>query len=650
MLGSFKLRSLNRAGLVWFATILASCTTPSPEMVKSPERLPSFSAESAFNEQPACKSMVDSYCHRLYSPDALGNLEIGNALTILQGETPNQFTQVFYRYAQAKIRNQRLLPKDFYQVLVRRDYFGKLRTLIDRRPRHQMTLFTRVQNEHLDYDVGSIWAASLNETVIARLDKKFPGFHKLPEKMVPMELSLERRRIRRVLISEISRAIWQDDQNWDKVERSFEVLKSSYLSMISRLDIPDAIRDDWTQRINEVRLVLPGSMPSISDEECSTTKVNAYYYRYLNVITVCAGDFNSEDIAQTLAHEMAHVLGIDRTQYIFANRSSFGRGLSKLRARVCQPTVFSCRDWEEFKSRFETDLETLAKYEPELPEFQRCLKRRETSKVLGDSDIERFARSTVSDRISQLASGDRFLRITKEKIPMRNGKLQLNPNYMNPCSYYLWSHGEEPIDDELTTLVFFTAEYRCSEGDTPRRLKSAIEVSKSMSQKVVSRSLRIEGEFSSDPQLEREGFASPNFERFADVIGSYAMAELLSRIPNIWERKNRFLASSSWQCPEPSIASHYPEESSIEQQYIFAEHTEGDDRRKEFLSQPIREVIGCRKDFEFNECKLPFKDPVILRGTRDKGGSDPHSARASDPSQKSTLALDLDSGSREFDP
>src|SRR6202007_3319322 len=102
-------------------------------------------------------------------------------------------------------------------------------------------------------------------------------------------------------------------------------------------------------------------------------------------------------------------------------------------------------------------------YEPEMPEFQRCLKRRVTNKPLGPEDIARFARNLTADRISDLASNDRFLRVTKPELPTPNGKYLKNPNYLNPCSYYMWSQGEEPIDDEISTVMFFTAEYRCSD-------------------------------------------------------------------------------------------------------------------------------------------------------------------------------------------
>ena len=199
---------------------------------------------------------------------------------------------------------------------------------------------------------------------------------------------------------------------------------------------------------------------------------------------------------------------------------------------------------------------------------------------------------------------------------MPDGKVQKNPNYLNPCSYYLWSQGEEPISDELSTLLFFTAEYRCSELPPVERMRHSIEAAKSLTTAVLEPVLKVEGEFSGRSELESGGFASPSFERFADVLGSYAVADLLSALPEAWDRQNKFLAGSSWQCIEPSLASHYPEESAVEQGYIFDPHTEGDERRKELFSAPVRESIGCKKDFEFDECSLPFRTPIGKPGAK----------------------------------
>jgi hypothetical protein len=613
---------LNRILIVSLSLGVASCSTvnaPDPDTDTAATAAAvarSFSSERLYtpNEVPKCKAMLDSYCDTLYSPEAQGNLEIKRStassapsISVLQGETQNEFSQVFYRYAQAKLNSRSSLPTDFRNALERNSYFTKLRVYLNRPPRAKMSLSQRLESENMNFELGSIWNAAMNEVILSRMSSSFPGYHKIRENNLPIELQLERRRLRRDLISEISKSVWGRDKNWQKVVQGFERLKISFLRMIPQLDIPKDVVTDWSDRIREVQLALPGSSPAISDEECSATTANAYYYTYLNILTVCAGDFNSVDILQTLAHEMAHALGIDRTAYLFEVNSSFGKELATFRANVCKPEAFSCDDWNDYKSRFRSSLQSLDGFKPQLREFNQCLQRRPTANELQDEDIRRFSRSIVTDRISDLASSDRFLRITKEKMPLRSGKSQKNPNYLNPCEYYLWSQGEEPIHDALTTLVYFTAEYRCSASQGAQRMKDAIETSKAMTQALVEKVLRIEGEFSDRNQLETEGYSSPPYERFADVVGSYALAELLTQIPQTWDRQNVFLASSSWQCVEPSLASHFPDESAIENEYIFDSHTDGDQRQKEMFTAPIREAISCQKDFDFKECSIPFK-------------------------------------------
>ena len=606
-----RLKFTTLLAAVFFAT---SCTTSTPERDAPGPSVPrSFSSETLYStaKPPQCKEMVDSYCNTLYSPEAQGNLEIKqgrlSSIEDLQGETHNEFTQVFNRYSKAKLKSRSALPDDFRNALERSQYFSKLRKFLERAPRSNMSLSQRLESEATNYELGSIWSSAMNEAILSRMSEKYPGFHRIAETNLPIELQLERRRLRRVLISEVSKAVWRDDKNWQRVETGFERLKTSFLKVFSQLDVDQALVNDWSQRIQDVQLALPGSTPAISDEECSTTTANAYYYTYLNVLTVCAGDFNSEDILQTLAHEMSHALGGDRTSYLFQVNSDFGKELATFRANVCKPDTFSCDDWAAYKSSFDSKLRTLDGYQPQMREFNQCLKRRPTSKQLTTEDVERFSRTIVTDRMSDLASGDRFLRITKPELPMRSGKTQKNPNYLNPCAYSLWSEGEEPVHDPLTTLVYFTAEYRCSDRKGAQKMKDAMEVSKAMTARLLEKVLKIEGEFSSRNLLETEGYASPPYERFADVVGSYALAELLKLIPENWNRQNVYLASSSWQCLEPSLASHFPDESAVENEYVFDDHTGGDLRQKELLSTPIRETIACEKDFEFNECKLPLK-------------------------------------------
>jgi hypothetical protein len=557
-----------------------------------------------------CKSMLDSYCEKLYSPEALGNLYIKRKkpILILQGETPNQLSQVFLKYSLAKIRNQKRLPADFLGTLNKYSYFQKLNEFISRPPIPRMELEERLSTENQNYELGSIWQSSIEQTILSRLSAKYKGFHQLPDRLVPVEYDIEQRRIRRKLISEISKSVWRDDANWRKVVDGFNELKLSYISLFNKLDLPKEIIDDWKNKIQTVELVQPGSLPEISDEECSTTQINAFYYKHLNIITVCAGDFNSEDIVLTLAHEMGHALDLSRDVYKKLRTSNLGLDLMNLREKTCDKREeFSCSQWDNFKNGISSRLEEIRNYKPQLYDFQKCLKKNMNSKTIQPADFERISNKISNARTAYLASQNLFLRLIKEKLPMRNGKFQKNPNFMNPCGYYLWSKNEEPIDDEIYSLIFFMSEYRCSSGSETERLNKSIEVSKMLTAKIVEATLHAEGEFSDRSELTSEGLSSPPYERFADVLGTYAVAEYLKPINSNWEQRTKFLASSSWVCEEPSLESKFPEESKIERLFTIESHTQGEERKMELLSEPIRNILSCEKDFEFNECKLPFK-------------------------------------------
>lgn len=553
--------------------------------------------------------MIDSYCDYLFSPEVSGNLKLNKdkePLYVLRGQTRNNFSNVYYEYARAKLRHVDALPKDFLGALKARNYFETLQVFINRKPREAMSFEERMRSEQQDLELGYLWTASIVETVLKRMELKHKGFLLLKDEQVPAELHIEKKKARRKLISEISRAIWQKHKNWKKVESAFEGLRSSFLSMIKKLDIDATLKSQWMERMLSVQLVLPGSLQEISDDECSTTKSNAYYYTHHNVITICAGDFNGEDMFETLAHEMAHALDIDRSLYLQQRKSEIGNSLAVLRNASCKPEVFSCEDWSLFKKYFEHDLEYLKNYTPELKEFQQCLKTRTQTRPIKKSDLEKLATISANNAIADLAQKDIFLRITKQSLPLLNGQMKKNPHYLNPCSYSLWSLGEEPIDDPLYALIFFTSEYRCSNGTSAERLKTAIDKARTMHQQIVHQVLSMEGEFSSHKIMETQGYASSPAERFADVLGSYALSEYLDSIPSINDRRNVFLASSSWQCRRPSTSTAYPEESAAQRLYMTDSYLSEEERRMEFLSEPMRKVLACDLDFKFRSCELPF--------------------------------------------
>jgi hypothetical protein len=245
-----------------------------------PLELREFTAQRAFpaTGPVGCGELVNAYCAALYSPRAAGNLRVPQSeapATILQGETRNNFPAVFVAYAKAKLKRQGRLPYDFQAALARRSYFPRIKQLLMRKPRAAMTVQDRVEDDQLEKSLASDWSSAFDEATLKRMRKKFPQFHSLSELEIPIEWQIERRRVRRALISEVATALWTGDPNWRKVERGFASLRDSFIELIDEIDAPEALRAAWRARIMGIELVLPGSRPAIADEDCSSTKNNA---------------------------------------------------------------------------------------------------------------------------------------------------------------------------------------------------------------------------------------------------------------------------------------------------------------------------------------------------------------------------------------
>jgi len=561
------------------------------------------------NSAPGCLSMMNQYCNSLYHPDHNGNMVIPTkdaAIFIRQGKTLNDLNQTYYELAQSKIRNQKILPHDFSSILHAHHYFIKLEDFIHRKPLEAMNLMDRMETMEQQSEVENLWYLAINETLLLRVTNQFPNYPKIPEDLTPPEISHFKTQEKKVLLSEVSRAIWANNPNWNKVKNTFESLRKVYLLVIEKLAISNEIKADWSERIKSMRLVPPGSLPELTDQDCAGTTVNAYYYSHFNVLTICAGDFNGEDSLQTLGHEMSHALDIDRSLYLFFKKSKASQTIERLGRKWCSSDSdkISCSDWDHFKDSLTPSLSELSNYSPDVPAFNRCLKRNQTL-PLDTNTILRFATQATQSSIRDLAEEEAFLRITQQKLPMANGKNMKNPSFMNPCSYLKADWNSEGLDSELSMLTVFLTEFRCSsQTDNISKLKSAITTTQNIFNDIENAMITSEGEFSERRELIDEKYSSSPVERFADVMGSYVVAQYMNNLQSIFDRRALFLASNSWQCSAPSLSKNFPVESLMLRQYVQDAHTDGDDRKKEILSTPIRDTLGCKADFSWGECHL----------------------------------------------
>lgn len=558
---------------------------------------------------PGCLDLFKSFCKSLYSPGTEGAMKIplpDGALEIRRGKTDNDFSFAYFEYARTQIKFRNRLPVDFRAVLNRKNYFPSLRTYLERKPRSRMTMEERTSVIALAHEIEATWNAAIEETVLHRMEKRFPGTSKLREDLIPTELKNESKRVRGTLISEIAQAVWREHPNWKRVEEQFNQVREAFRDVISNHPrIPSDVKIDWLQRINSPPLIIPGSDPQVTMLACSTTEENAYYDPSRNYLTICAGDFNSEDMIHTIAHELAHTLDVFRSRVLFEEKSELGKQLETLRQQSCSKTAkFSCSKWENFKSDFPAYVESLEAFNIQVPEFQACLKGG-TSPSMPDNYITRVAREEVQDTLSTLAERNVFLRMITPSVPLSNGTVQKNQMFLNPCGYYLWDHAAGPIESDYSLLLFFNDEYRCTDHlPNEIRFQQSLETAVQMQRQLVESRIRMEREFSPRSRLVADGYAASPIERFADTLSSMVFAHILRKEKDLAKRRATYLANNAWLCQEPSLPQLLPTEAGILKKYYVEPHSENSVRQKEVLQKDIRDALECKLDFDIKECKL----------------------------------------------
>ena len=559
-----------------------------------------------------CEKMLDSFCDALYSPQAKGNLKIGvlgSTYNIFQGTTPNDLSSGFFFYATMKLQRKHLLPKDFATALENEHYFEALREYLDRPPLSAMNTQQRIRDIHIQHELRALWESAKEEVLVRRIRRINPDYVHQTEESLSVDDLKQRDLVRRKLLTEISLALWKGHPNWRKVESSFAEVRDKLLETIVDLDIPEVTRQHWLSRVMSTKLVLPGSLPEIADGDCGTTEANAYFYPRLNVLTVCAGDFNSEDIYQTLSHELSHSIDSSSLSYEFRTRSALGQALPEIKEQACDDEPVNCQEWKSFKDKLPLFLEEWAGYKHDVPALQTCLQRHKSLKPITSEILQNVSEQEIDSLLGDLANSHVFLRSTKDKLPYVDGSWKANPAYLNACRTSRNTMQLDPFDYEDLLTQFFVMEYKCTDTPAPERLKKAITEARLHAVQISKAILQIDGDLSSDDSLISGGYSSPTEEKFADVMGSYTFSRILAAKNEIWARRKAYFASSSWQCSRPSLSKNYPEEAAAELQFSLDTHSAGKDRMREFLSHPLRETLMCSKDFEFEECGIPFRTP-----------------------------------------
>src|SRR5690606_5573931 len=120
---------------ILLGAVVASCShTPLTPSTSAASREP-VALRFIDEEKPPCLGMLQNFCKTLYAPGNWGRIEIPlptETYEIRRGQTANDFSQVYYEYAQSQLRQRDRLPAEFRVALIQRGYFHKLRAYLAR--------------------------------------------------------------------------------------------------------------------------------------------------------------------------------------------------------------------------------------------------------------------------------------------------------------------------------------------------------------------------------------------------------------------------------------------------------------------------------------------------------------------------------------
>jgi hypothetical protein len=308
---------------------------------------------------------------------------------------------------------------------------------------------------------------------------------------------------------------------------------------------------------------------------------------------------------------MAHALGPKRDFLLRKRDSDLGKALFAVRAEVCNgaPLKECPKSWKAVSENktLQPLLSSVKSWEPPLPGFYSCLQYKTIKATPSPEFIATQADSTARDNNDWLANPNRewMLKFAKKDLIFPDARREPNPHYLNPCGLDKPKFEEFDIEDAQPAL--FTAAFICADAklSDAEKIRQAGETAARIQAAVLEKTIPLGGKFSHNQRMISSGFSEEADERFADAIANRVYARMLKLVgPSPSERRKAFLASESSYCDPPSLDLEYPDEAQVQKEFSYEAHAIARQRRYELLSQPIREVLGCKKDFNLKECEL----------------------------------------------
>jgi len=557
------------------------------------------------NEPVQCAGLYDQFCRNLWDRPNLGNknvsLSTGRTYNIRFGHERSGVAYADYNYFDAALKAESRFPADLRKALVGVGYFRQLRVLLKPKQNDHFTVKEAQKNNdliaRLNFDLGN----ALVKVARDRLEARFPGYLKSDE--VTPEQSRALDFIVKLIYSEISKTLWQNSPQWADIKKQFDQIKSEYIAWLNEDNgLNPAYRALALQRIRTIKLRIPGSNPLVTENDCALNQKNAYYDPSHHELTVCAGLFGT-NILLTVTHEVAHA--IDPTTirtYDLFHSSTFAEATLAYN-NLCSDQKLSCDRYANLKNEL-LNLNPIKK-SFFAPEYLQCLGQRELADFPNGRQLSDLSANLANASTERYAQSYFFTFTASENIETDLGHHVKNANFMNPCKQGDDNHETHEFGTDQILLLSFEAEYRCSqEPNVGKKLDLAIASARSLTALVEQDVLASVERDNWIPELVLRNQAKSVSEQAADNIGLIIAARLLKKLDKVEDRRLAFLAGGPLFCDPPGVFRQSPEMAISEKKFSSDGHTIDIVRRKELMTDSIREVLNCESPEQTKSCHL----------------------------------------------
>lgn len=565
-------------------------------------------AEKPAKENPgvSCHDLVENFCADLWRSPNSGNMDLksgGQVYKLRFGKTKNGISEARYAFVDSLVKNFRYLPEDIQESFKKTKLEQTLRAYLHRKDTKKLELADNFRPEYAR-NMLSFLNEAVRPVVMARTEKVFPGYVRMRAEEMSNELDQTFEKNEDQVWSEIFVATWKNNQSWAQIKELFKLLQQEYVIVINEdPDLTPELKAEAIRNLKSVKLVIPGENVTNSNSSrwhtCGIDMNNAFYSGYWHELTICAGDFTSNEGLLTLAHEMGHSFSLGRRLRTYWKESDYGRSVAGLYERSCQDRRFSCEEWEKVKKRLPREGESLASYKYDDAKYLDTFVDRELSPVPEGGELTKLADRLNRGTLRSEVNGRYLEGILKPMEVLANGAEVKNFKYLSACrNYSRWPNTEQVYENEaLQFELFFANEYFCriqkKESETDA-LRESIKTASELTQDAWKLFMRVPGRFSGWQDARDEGFAHDIEEDLVDAFSSRVVARMLAKNPRIEERRARYLANVATFCDAPSFRERYPKEVGVLREFTNLSHSVGQDRRDKLMTPNIREVLQCR--------------------------------------------------------